>query len=98
MNEQPRTCGTCEYYDSYPEDSTKGRCLLFDSTDPEKRFYIGCVKAEDPCRYFLHIEERVELTREGIAEVLNRFPDDFIEELTGDDINVETVLDGLRRL
>ncbi len=96
MNKEVRICGSCEYFDL--KHSTMGRCFLFDSTDPEKRTYIGCVGEEDPCRYSLHVEERVELTRGGIAKILNRFLDDFVEELVEDDINVETVLDGLKRL
>ena len=99
MDNEIRMCGECEYYASWSEDYI-GKCLLSDAVvDPFKRDYFPRgVGPSDPCRYDLFIEERVELTGEGIAKVLNRFPGAFSKEITEADINVEMVIDILRRL
>lgn len=84
-----RTCGGCNWYDSYPEDYNVGRCLLFDAVDPVKRNpFIGGVIPQDLCRYDLSSEEiEAGFTREEIAEIVNSVPETLLGKVTAEDIN-----------
>ena len=89
-------CGDCRFYDSWPEDPTKGRCFLFDSVDPEKRkLYKAGFEAKDPCRYGLAMGEKIELTSMGIFNIVTRSPIDFWEQIHASDIRLDTVIGGL---
>lgn len=87
-------CGDCDLYVSYLEDFHVGRCLAFDSVDPEKRDpYLGGVEEKSLCKYGVLTNQEIPLTEMGIAGIANNHPEDFFEKtITAEDINLSVVM------
>ncbi len=89
-----RKCRECSLYYAWPREPDKGKCFLFDSVPTIlKRVYGAPVKAEDPCMYGLYISEKegVELTRERVAEIVNRVPGHFYKKVKPISIRVDSL-------
>ncbi len=85
------SCGRddCPYFSSSSKGNVKvGRCLLFDSATQGKRDPYNAIFLEgDCCRYGLKEGETIVPTPENILARLNKFPKDFLEELSLADID-----------
>lgn len=95
QNNSVRTCGDCNWFDTYQEDPCRtGRCLLFDSVDSEKRdHFVGGVEEEYSCKYGILTNQRIPLTNTGIARIVNKNPGDFFgKTITAKDINLNVVM------
>lgn len=87
-NAETLNCGECAFYSPNGSEKT-GTCGLYCSVNEDlQRVFWKKVDSDDSCRYGLRSEQSLEMTPQGILQVLRQVPDTFWDAPDLSDINI----------